>query len=279
MDQPPYSPRLDQLSPPCSITETPSAENIPSPSLAPPPDRNNNTFYIQERLMAIAHRLAHNTACSSDDAVTVHSHLDDIELLLDPRPALTQEITKYRPAVSAHIVGASSSPSPLSSYTPQLTGLLHEITTLNTELKQRRNESVHLYERFTHELRGSTQRVSQLETEICQLKADSVEDSAEREALQGTVQGLESWVTAWHRQHGLAVMKKLRHTRQQGSKRKPDPRNNQENEIEVLVEGMAAWMRGWKDLEEGFRLREKGRQARREERYTRNPRGILQTST
>lgn len=54
-------------------------------------------------------------------------------------------------------------------------------------------------------------------------------------------------------------------------KPKPNPENERrliqaEEDIEALVDGITAWMRGWRDVEEGFWGRELERQGRRGER-------------
>lgn len=94
---------------------------------------------------------------------------------------------------------------------------------------------------------------------------DIVEGSAEREALHGTVRGLEAWVDGWQNEP------KLRTSRQNKARRwiRRKPEERYETDSEALIEGITAWMRGWKDVEEGFRVRERGRQERREERQRR----------
>lgn len=49
-------------------------------------------------------------------------------------------------------------------------------------------------------------------------------------------------------------------------KRRPADNLEYDSESEALFEGITAWMRGWKDIDEGFRVRERERELRREER-------------
>ena len=49
-------------------------------------------------------------------------------------------------------------------------------------------------------------------------------------------------------------------------KRRPADNQEYDSESEALFEGITAWMRGWKDIEEGFQVRERERELRREER-------------
>jgi hypothetical protein len=79
---------------------------------------------------------------------------------------------------------------------------------------------------------------------------------------------LETWVNGWHNEPDLAVVKKPGASRQYRAKRwtKRKPEERRESNTEALLEGITAWMRGWKDVEEGFRIRERNRQVRREER-------------
>lgn len=93
--------------------------------------------------------------------------------------------------------------------------------------------------------------------------SDILENSIEREGLRGTVYGLESWVDGWQRDHELAVTQ-ARESRKGWTKRKPALRK--EEDADALFDGITAWMRGWKDVEEGFQAREREREQRRDMR-------------
>lgn len=90
--------------------------------------------------------------------------------------------------------------------------------------------------------------------------ADIHQSTIERESLRGTVYGLESWVDGWH---GEDVQRRW-------SKLNPRDRRMLQAELDVdceaLREGVRAWMRGWKDIDEGVRVREREREVRREAR-------------
>lgn len=96
--------------------------------------------------------------------------------------------------------------------------------------------------------------------------ADINDGSAEREALDGTVRGFESWIDGWRKQHEQAVAtRSIQKSRQKKwTKRKTE--DPIEGNIEALLDGISAWMRGWEDVQEGFRNREQERRSRREER-------------
>ncbi|KAL5361360.1 hypothetical protein BJX96DRAFT_83834 [Aspergillus floccosus] len=251
---------------------------------APPPphafEATGNSANLPDRLARIAHRIARQAVVSPEESITLHHHLDCIESLLDPTSAAVQEAPVCRPAAAwsaAALTGAADIPPPAaaSPSLAQLTALLDEATALNTELQQRRDESFRLYDRLTRECHRLTRRVSELEDVLHYLKADIQEDSSEREALHGTVQGLQNWFTAWSAQHGQIVARKL----SQHRRRWPRPKmaHSHENEVEALLEGIAAWMRGWNDLEEGFRARERARRRTREERQREWSRDVINT--
>ena len=91
-----------------------------------------------------------------------------------------------------------------------------------------------------------------------------MDDTIEMEGLRGTVHGLESWVDDWQRQHYLTLAREMNdHSKRRRTMRRP---MGQSDYDERLLEGIMAWIRGWKDVEEGFRGREHERQLRREER-------------
>lgn len=84
------------------------------------------------------------------------------------------------------------------------------------------------------------------------------------EGLRGTVHGFESWVDDWQRQHDLTLAREMN---AQSKRRRAKRRStDQTDHDERLLEGIMAWIRGWKDLEEGFRGRQHERKLRREER-------------
>ncbi|KAL4892607.1 hypothetical protein BDV59DRAFT_37193 [Aspergillus ambiguus] len=253
------------LSPPCSDPKS-SLESSPSHVSGSAHGRTD----LPDRFTRIADRIARHAAMSPGQSTALHHHLDCIESLLDPRPPLTQETRTAAghsaPSESA-LPDAEVAPSaaiPSSPSLGALMALLHEATALNAQLQRRRSESFHLYDRLTRECQRLTHGVSVLQHEFHSLHADIQEVSLECEALHGTVQGLESWFIAWHAQHGPAVARKLSSPRRRWSK--PNMGHDYENEIDILLEGFTAWMRGWSDLKDGFRARERIRQQAMDER-------------
>lgn len=70
-------------------------------------------------------------------------------------------------------------------------------------------------------------------------REDVLDDSVELEGLRGTVRGLEYWVRGcWH---------ELGAGQDDGT----------------VLEGVMAWIRGWKDMEEGFCVRDRVRERKR----------------
>lgn len=112
----------------------------------------------------------------------------------------------------------------------------------------------------THELTSPRHRQS-----------DILEDSIELEGIRGTVRGLESWISRWERQRELISAKRHEHPPSTRRKKKsrsdhePHPTEQEEdNDCDALLDGINAWMRGWQDVEEGFRIRARRRKLRRE---------------
>lgn len=91
-----------------------------------------------------------------------------------------------------------------------------------------------------------------------------LESSIELEGLRGTVYGLENWVGMWERERNLLEMQgaNMSH-RRWGWKPKRDLCDDG-GKNDVLIDGIGAWIRGWKDVEEGFRIRAQERNQRRE---------------
>ena len=112
-------------------------------------------------------------------------------------------------------------------------------------------------------------------------ESDIFEDTIELEGLRGTVRGLESWIGRYKRQrettdaqtnnnnnnHAAASRKsKKKNKRKDGIEQ---PGSGYEYDNDALIDGIDAWMRGWKDAEEGSRVRARMRKQRRELRRRR----------
>ncbi|GAD93006.1 conserved hypothetical protein [Paecilomyces variotii No. 5] len=247
-------------------------------------DSQENT--LSDRLNRLALLAAKRSDIPEQGSGAIENCLDTLESLLDPRHELTQEIARHRPR-SSHsnpspptaASRANSSPAARPSIDPavdnshrQLQALLKELTAVNAQLQQRRAESRHLHGLFIQKCEGLAQKILQLEDEIQDLHSDILEDTIELEGLRGTVRGLESWVGRWERERASKEARDVGNKSSSKSKspwkRKRHVRNvgDIENDTDTLIDGITAWMRGWKDIEEGFHVRARRRQARREQR-------------
>ncbi|KAJ9229425.1 hypothetical protein C8Q69DRAFT_518510 [Paecilomyces variotii] len=242
---------------------------------------------LGDRLNRLALLAAKRNDISEHDSGTIGNCLDTLESLLDPRHELTREIARHRPrsshsSPSTPAVGSRASnnsaarpgvdPAVDSSHR-QLEALLKELTAVNAQLQQRRAESRHLHGLFIQKCEGLAQRILHLEDEIQNLHSDILEDTIELEGLRGTVRGLESWVGRWQRERAA---KEAQDAGNKSSKKSPWKRKkhahnigDNENDTDTLIDGITAWMRGWKDIEEGFHVRARRRQARRDQRRQR----------
>jgi hypothetical protein len=106
-------------------------------------------------------------------------------------------------------------------------------------------------------------------------QSDIVEDTIELEGLRGTVRGLESWIGRWQRQRDITTTSSPSPSPSQSRnrwKRKKhhapqEAEDENENDFDTLLDGISAWMRGWNDVEEGFRVRARRRKLRRERQF------------
>lgn len=98
----------------------------------------------------------------------------------------------------------------------------------------------------------------------------------ELDGLRNTVRALETWVEIWEQRHALNVAKALEAASERTKRRRKDKgrvENADENDCDALIEGITAWMRGWRDVEEGFSIRARARRLRREARRKRRMSG------
>ncbi|KAH8701678.1 hypothetical protein BGW36DRAFT_423980 [Talaromyces proteolyticus] len=239
-----------------------------------------------------------------DERAAVDRHLEGLERLLllssassDPRPQISHEIAKIRPvrrtSISptgtitppirrrndneSHEDGNVPAPRTIQQTSCDLSMLLEEISIANSELQQRRIESRHIHDLFTIKCEGMAQRIIELENEIHELRSDILEDTINLEGLRGTVRGLESWIGRWQRQREVSIPPPSTSSTQRGSKWKRKGKQQQlnrnahdiddgddDNDFDTLLDGISAWMRGWNDVEDGFRIRARRRKIRRE---------------
>ncbi|PYI11555.1 hypothetical protein BO78DRAFT_96193 [Aspergillus sclerotiicarbonarius CBS 121057] len=281
MEHPPPS-HYDELSPPSSVAGQIWDMALTDPGYASHIlDTENAAAPLSARLTRLAHLASQFNPASKSDSVTLHHCLDTLESLLDPRPGLTQEVVRCRPQSHSRPSNSAASISTTDSQEtadslisvgemshPQLKDILGEVAALKVEFDQRRKEASDIYDLLTQERQALAQRITGLEEEIRELNMDILEDSAEREAIQGTIRGLESWVDEWHKQRLLiAARKQGAASRRNGQRRWTKCKvEDVDGDGEALFEGITGWMRGWKDVEEVFRIRERNRSLRREER-------------
>ncbi|KAK2757668.1 hypothetical protein FQN54_004637 [Arachnomyces sp. PD_36] len=267
---------------------------------SPPPTQQQHTTPLAERFATLASLISdpstqsHLEQCDSDSnhspTITIHKHLDHIErvLDLDPRRDITREITKQRPRSTsrphphlppAHAPAPSSSQpmdSPSTTTTQdELPTLLSNLKSVTEQLQHRKQETLHLNALFTMKCEGMAQRIIALENEVHDLESDIFEDTIELEGLRGTVLGLESWVNRWKRQRESDSPPRTtkptssRKDRKKKKKGVSEAVGEYENDNDALIDGIDAWMRGWKDAEEGSRIRARMRKQRRELRRRR----------
>jgi hypothetical protein len=100
-------------------------------------------------------------------------------------------------------------------------------------------------------------------------QGDLVEDSIELEGIQGTVRGLQDWIDRLRETQKMSRIARDR-SQQEARRRWAIRRTSQdvvtETDGEIVLDGLTAWMRGWRDVEEGFQVRSRARQMRREKR-------------
>ncbi|KAJ6017369.1 hypothetical protein N7451_000748 [Penicillium sp. IBT 35674x] len=244
----------------------------------------------QDRLAELAHLASASLGADSRDSNAgplIHQHLDAIEAILrDPQPELAQEEAHSVRRRSFRTKSLLGDPDAADMKEPawltksrfderkreeiscQLTTLLGEITFLNQELQQRHTESVEIREVYEDRCRGLTRTVAELEDEVSELRSDLVEDAVELEGIQGTVHGLQHWIEgmqeAQKRARAARDLIRRKHKRGWGGRKQIDEMG--ETEGEIVLDGLSAWMRGWKDVEDGFQVRARGRKTRREQR-------------
>lgn len=100
-------------------------------------------------------------------------------------------------------------------------------------------------------------------------QSDLVEDAVELEGIQGTVHGLHDWIDRIREEQRL--VRTSRTLAYQKSRRSWIGRKEKQDwavemDSEMMLEGLSAWMRGWRDVEEGFQVRAQARQTRRNQR-------------
>ncbi|KAJ6090200.1 hypothetical protein N7486_009015 [Penicillium sp. IBT 16267x] len=244
----------------------------------------------QDRLTELARLASASLGADSRDSNAgplIHQHLDAIEAILrDPQPELAQEVAHGFRRRSFRTKSLLGDPDAAELKRPdwlaksrfdqrkreemasQLTALLGEVTSLNQELRQRHTESVEIREVYEDRCRGLTRTVAELEDEVSELRSDLVEDAIELEGIQGTVHGLQHWIEVMQEEQkrARAARDLVRRKAKRGWGGRKHIDEIGETEGEIVLDGLSAWMRGWKDVEDGFQVRARGRRTRREQR-------------
>jgi len=270
----------------------PSTEDPPpSPSFDSAINMNNSdsekkrsgshTTPISERLITLLCLLGDSPARRAllqQNSVTVHRYLDNIEIILDSHHGRSFEGTGSRPRIlglgNAAFTQSSRETHDLAGYlrgfnrleptAKRLSAILDGLAITNNQLQQRHTESLHLHALFTAKCEALAQRVIELEVELSELQSDMFENTIELEGLRGTVRGLENWIGRWKREReSIEMRREGRSHRKWGWKQRKDL-EGYGDENDVLIDGITAWMRGWRDVEEGFRIRAQTRNQRRE---------------
>ncbi|GIJ92213.1 hypothetical protein Asppvi_011190 [Aspergillus pseudoviridinutans] len=247
---------------------------------------------VSNRLARLAF-LSENAHFSEEQNIILNGCLDSIESIFDPRAGLTQEIAQCRPksvCTECAKVVASEVPSIRHDSTDvetsgtkeasikELTSVLSEITEFSEEFKKRRKESLQIYDLCRREIRRMTRSISVLEQDVHKLQKELWEEMAEREGLQGTVNGLVGWIEAWQEQHDqVTASRSHKSGRRQWTRRKAEICN--EETVGALLEGIRAWTRGWRDVEEAYRIRERERRLRMKGRQRQQLEDIQEHST
>ncbi|KAJ5136126.1 hypothetical protein N7448_004680 [Penicillium atrosanguineum] len=255
---------------------------------------------LSERLADLAHLASASVSTSTENehedeaAQSIHSHLDAIESILrDPRPALSREVAKCRPDGVSYGRFDRSRASSLSSQAPdqksngphiengfnktemlaQLSALLTEVNGLHAQVGDRRKETSEICDLYEERCRCLERTVAELELEVMELKSDLVEDAVELEGIQGTILGLQTWIDSLlaeqvmlRRQRYLAQHKARQKRWANGQKNGDYDDLGADTKVDDVLEGLDAWMRGLRDVEEGFRSRARARRTRRERR-------------
>lgn len=106
-------------------------------------------------------------------------------------------------------------------------------------------------------------------TSILSRQSDLVEDAVDLEGIQGTVHGLHDWIDRIREEQKLVRISRTlayQKSRRSWIGRKGKEDWAVETDSEMMLEGLSAWMRGWRDVEEGFQVRARARQTRRNQR-------------
>ncbi|PGG98041.1 hypothetical protein GX51_07015 [Blastomyces parvus] len=173
----------------------------------------------------------------------------------------------------------------------ELDTIMRDLQHVTRCLEQRRLECLHLNAVFTVKCEKLAQRILEMEDEIDELRAEKIETTIELEGLKGTMRGLEGWIQRWKKQlhrrdpvdvdldsgseytwsseyysssfglvGGRGAGEGDHHT--QTRKLEETIGGDGNDDTDRLMDGISAWLRGWNEVEEGFRIRARLRERR-----------------
>lgn len=157
---------------------------------------SSDVTQLNKRIVHIAQLVADKNALqrlSEDDCAAVSTYLDNIEKILDPRRNISRTIALNRPSSStSNATPTPKTPPAIADYrlksipeartqsqtvSHDLTSILQELTSVNSELRQRYLESRHIHDVFIVKCEGLAQRILELEEEVHELYAPSPSDT------------------------------------------------------------------------------------------------------
>ncbi len=95
-------------------------------------------------------------------------------------------------------------------------------------------------------------------------QSEMLENTIELESLRGTVRGLENWIGSWKRERELFEKQRENQSHRRWGQKQRKVLQGDGADKDAFIDGVSAWMRGWRDVEEGFRIRAQMRNQRRE---------------
>ncbi|KLJ07941.1 hypothetical protein EMPG_16588 [Blastomyces silverae] len=206
----------------------------------------------------------------------------------NPRPP--QAVSRSEPEPKIESQNATARSQGLVDH-HELDAIMRDLQHVTRCLEQRRVECLHLNAVFTVKCEKLAQRILEMEDEIDELRAEKIENKIELESLKGTMRGLEGWMQRWkkqlHRRNAVDVDIDSGSEYTWSSEYYSSPSSlgggrgggewdhrNQTRKLEGtmggdgnddtdrLMDGISAWLHGWNEVEEGFRIRARLRERR-----------------
>ncbi|PGH26636.1 hypothetical protein AJ80_01765 [Polytolypa hystricis UAMH7299] len=225
---------------------------------------------ISERLFHLAdlastfHPSSHEATAPSRnyDSTAIHQHLDIVEEILRNRHQ-HEEAAHSNPKRPARIAAKDS-----ADLRQDLSVLLRDLTAVTGAMQQRRGDLFHTNALVVAKCETLRNRILELEVEVKDLQGDLLEHEVEVEGLRGMVGALENWLAGWKEQRASQKSGRGSSSKKPQRKKSKAVDAREEDDNDLLIEGINAWMRGWKDAEDAFRIRSRMRAERRKRRKT-----------